>query len=132
MLTKIVNGETVVLSPEEEAAVRAEWAANDPAIQPPDPADVIAAGLAIVSTSTPALNGTYSLDADAQRKISGIAAGIGSRNRLPGGLATFDYTDGFGTHTFTAAQFLDLATAIEDYLYALTRGALPAQPVAIP
>lgn len=29
MLTKIVNGQEVICSPEEEAEIRAEWAKND-------------------------------------------------------------------------------------------------------
>jgi hypothetical protein len=37
-LTRNVNGQTVVLSDEEEAAVRAEWAANPlPVAGPPQP-----------------------------------------------------------------------------------------------
>jgi hypothetical protein len=35
MLTKIVNGKQEICSAEEEAAIRAEWAANDPALKPP-------------------------------------------------------------------------------------------------
>lgn len=34
MLTKIVNGVPVVCSPEEEAALVAEWTANDPSKKP--------------------------------------------------------------------------------------------------
>lgn len=43
-LTKNVNGIVVPLSVEEEAAVRAEWAMNDPAIvRPPAPPRDLAA-----------------------------------------------------------------------------------------
>lgn len=35
MLTKLVKGKTVVMSAEEESAMRAEWAAND--AKPPEP-----------------------------------------------------------------------------------------------
>lgn len=35
MLTKMVNGVSVVCSPEEEAAIRAEWDANAAMVQPP-------------------------------------------------------------------------------------------------
>src|SRR5690242_9140785 len=43
-LTKNVNGEVIELSPEEEAAVRAEWAAVD-AAGPPVPPEVTAGRL---------------------------------------------------------------------------------------
>lgn len=125
------DGWLTIWAVDQDAAIAA-LAAYDPANIPPDPAAAIAAGLELVWTGAADLSGTYAIDAEAQRKISGIAAGIGARNRLPGGLATFDYTDGFGTHTFTAAQFLDLASAVEDHLYALSRGTPPTQPVTIP
>ncbi len=42
MLTKLVNGKREVMSPEEEAEIRAEWAENDrlaaiEAAKPPEP-----------------------------------------------------------------------------------------------
>ena len=40
MLTKKVNGETVILSSKEESAVRAEWAANEAARSAEDTAKV--------------------------------------------------------------------------------------------
>lgn len=93
---------------------------------------VIAAGLQIVSTSTPSLNGTYGIGSAEQQNISGIAAGIASRNRLPGGGATFNYGDASGTlHAFNGPNFLNLASAVEDYLYALEQGSAPTQPITI-
>lgn len=92
----------------------------------------ITGGLQIQSTATPALNGTYSIDDGSQKNISGIAAGIASRNRLPGGGSTFDYPDVTVTdHAFTAQNFLDFASAVEDYVYALSKGLTPTQPVVI-
>jgi len=38
MITRNVNGKTVVLTPEEETALLAEWAANDPALIQKPPA----------------------------------------------------------------------------------------------
>lgn len=104
---------------------------------PPTPEQIIGAiimaGVNIVSTGTPALNGTYAIDPGAQQNISGVAAGIASRNRLPGGGSTFSYGDAVGvTHSFTAAQYLDFASAVEDYIYALANGGSPTQPLTIP
>jgi hypothetical protein len=122
------------LTAAEQTAVDAVYAAHDPA--KPDPAQLfamaIAAGCRISSAATPALNGTYAIDDAAQQTITGIAAGIAARNRVPGGGATFTYPDMAGTlHAFSAADFLDFATAVEDYVYALSNGQTPAQPVQI-
>ena len=49
MLTRMVNGKTVVLSAEEEAAVRAEWAANEIIVAKPKKEDVIAEAETIIA-----------------------------------------------------------------------------------
>jgi hypothetical protein len=49
----------------------------------------IAAGLAITSTATPSLNGTYAVDDGAEILISGIYSGIKGGDGLPGGGASF-------------------------------------------
>jgi hypothetical protein len=115
-------------------AAAAVYAAHDPAA--PDPraafAATLAGGCAIQSTATPALNATYAIDAPAQQTIAGVATGIAARSRVPGGGASFNYPDASGQlHAFTAADFLNLAAAIEDYVYALSNGEAPAQPVVI-
>lgn len=105
------------------------------AIDPPPPTgdQILAAGIQIVSDGTPALNGTYGISAADQQNISGIAAGIGSRNRLPGGAATFDYGDiDEVDHTFTGPNFLNFAAAVEDFLYGLKKGQFAPQPIHIP
>jgi hypothetical protein len=93
----------------------------------------IGAGVQIVSTGTPALNGTYAIDTPAQQNLSAVAAGIASRNRVPGGGTTFNYYDTAGNpHAFNATNFLNFASAVEDYVYALDEGQFPSQPVTIP
>jgi hypothetical protein len=104
---------------------------------PPTPAAVagakLAAGAAVTSTATPTLDGTYALGPAAQQMISSVAAGIAARNRVPGGGATFEYKDASGAaHSFTAQQFLDFASAIEDYVYAVVNGGSPTLPLTIP
>lgn len=105
----------------------------DPPLSPEEQiAALIGAGLQIVSTSTPALNGTYGIGTAEQGNISGIAAGIGSRNRLPGGGQTFNYGDATNVlHAFTGPNFLNFAAAVEDFLYALEQGTPPKQPITI-
>lgn len=102
--------------------VNAVYAAHDPTKADPNAtlAAALAAGLAVTSTATPALNGTYAIDAESQRFISGTAASLAARNRLPGGQSTFGYGDMTGApHNFAAQDFLNFADAVEDYVYAL-------------
>ncbi len=79
---------------------------------------VSAAGVAVTSTGTPALDGTYSiLDRDISN-ITALATGIAAGKPLPGGGSTFNYPDITGAaHAFSAANFLNFGTAIEDYVY---------------
>ncbi len=103
----------------------------------------IASGLVVTSTSTPALNGTYSVTPTAQRNFASIAAGIGSGQGLPHGAATISWLDVQGApHVFTAVQILSLADAVRDYVYdlqqaqaaleAATAAAWPAANVTLP
>src|SRR5690349_8201280 len=78
----------------------------------------IAAGLAITSAASPAIAGTYAIDDAARAIIGQVAAGIGARQRLPGGGATFNHLDIEGVpHPFSAADFVAFAQAVEDYYY---------------
>lgn len=87
----------------------------------------------IQSTSTPALDGTYSISHDQQAIIDGIYAGIKNGDGLPGGGTTFNYADTSGAmHAFDATSFPNFAKAVRDYLYQLSQGQSPAQPVTIP
>ncbi|MDE1943472.1 MAG: hypothetical protein KGI47_10085, partial [Betaproteobacteria bacterium] len=61
---------------------------------------LIAGGITLTSTVTPALNGTYSTNETAQKNISGIVTGIAASLGLPGGGTTFQYQDATGAfHT---------------------------------
>lgn len=89
----------------------------------------LGAGIGITSASTPALDGTYAIDAEAWGEITGqmacISAGIG----LPLDAGTVAWPDTAGDpHPFTAAKFLDFAKVVRDYLFGLrqTRGLLDA------
>jgi len=94
----------------------------------------IPAGVAVVSTGTPTLNGTYSLSDAARGNIAATYVSIKNGDGLPGGGESFQYPDhGMVFHTFTATTFVPFAIAVRDYYYyALTQGQSPAQPVTIP
>jgi hypothetical protein len=50
--------------------------------------------------------------------ITALATGIAAGKPLPGGGSTFNYPDITGAaHAFSAANFLNFGTAIEDYVY---------------
>jgi hypothetical protein len=96
------------------------------------------AGIAIKSTSTPSLNGTYAVTPTAQADITATITGIAAGEGLPGGGSTFTFLDASGApHTFTQAQFVALAAAIRNYVYALKlyaagHGSQPAARATIP
>jgi hypothetical protein len=87
-------------------------------------------GLTITSTSTPALNGTYRIDASAQQTIAAIYSGVKGGDGVPGGGATFTFLDSAGApHNFTPDQFTAFAKAVRDYVYALDMAAMQPSPV---
>ena len=100
-------------------------------------ANAIAAGLAVASASTPALNATYGVDPTAQANITAIVTGIAAGLGLPGGGSSFTYLDATGgPHAMTQTQFIALAQAIRGYVYALDlylagQGAQPAASATI-
>lgn len=74
--------------------------------------------VSVVFTGTPALNASYDVDAQAQSFITSIADGIANGKGLPGGGDTFKYNDTTSTsHDFNAANFLNMAKAIEDFVF---------------
>jgi len=88
----------------------------------------------IASTSTPALDGTYAIDAATQAKVQAIALYIQVNGRFPAGVSALPWPDSAGVpHTFpTTAAFLAFATALGDTVTAIELGQTPAQPVPIP
>ena len=101
-------------------------------------AAALSAGLTITSTSTPALNGIYSVDAQAQANITSVMTGVAAGVGLPGGGASFNWLDRSGAHhTFTQVQFLNLSKAIMNYVYNLQmygygQSSQPAATATIP
>lgn len=101
-----------------------------------------AAGCQIVSTGTPALNGTYSCAPAAQQNMSSLYNLIQRAGgaAFPAGLTALPFPDAAGgVHIFpTVTDFLAFETAVGGYVLALGlmrvtgTGTLPAQPVTIP
>src|SRR5689334_13955906 len=96
-----------VAAPEIAAWIEAGGTPDaEPPLSPATVLDVaLRAGIQIASTGTPALDGTYSLDPVSRANIAAIYAGIKGGDGLPGGGASFVYTDPLGSHTFTATAF---------------------------
>ncbi|WDD94657.1 hypothetical protein Bsp3421_004791 [Burkholderia sp. FERM BP-3421] len=81
---------------------------------------MFSAGIAISSTSTPALNGTYACDQLSQMDIIAIETSINAGKGFPGGATTFNYPDVSGVmHAFSEANFTNFAAAVRNYVYAL-------------
>jgi hypothetical protein len=92
----------------------------------------------VQSTGTSALDGFYPMDAQTQAQITSIATSITAGRGLPGGSSTFV----FQGHVFNQTQFLNFATAVENYIYNFYQalgqivltgsGSLPSQPITMP
>jgi hypothetical protein len=102
-------------------------------------AQLLASGtVQVTSAATPALSGTYWIDPISRGNVIAVQTSINAGLGLPGGGSTFNYLDSSGApHAFTASDFTHFATAIRDYVYALTQVAagasqtLPTTPLTI-
>jgi hypothetical protein len=93
---------------------------NPPATPASIAAAALSGGLAVTSTGTPALNGTYAIDQLSQMDIIAIETSLNAGKGFPGGATAFNYADVSGAmHSFTQANFTDFAAAVRDYVYAL-------------
>ena len=97
-------------------------------------AAALAAGIQITSTSTPALSGTYAIDATHQQLIAAEQFYILTKGTFTNGGTTKPWLDLSGVaHTFpSTAEFTAFAEAVAQYVDALMAGTTPAQPVTIP
>ncbi len=87
----------------------------------------------LVSTSTSALNGSYSIDQQTQQNVAAVAEYIAINGKFPDGMTAFPMPDASGTpHSFpTIVLFQAFATAMANFVTALDLGQTPAQPVTI-
>ncbi len=107
-------------------------------------AAAIAAGCQIVSTATPALNGTYSITETSEIKIIGASTRIMKYGAFPGGASSLTWLDiNNAPHTFTnITDFMNFADAVATYISELNAAlgaglaggawVAPALPITIP
>lgn len=81
------------------------------------------AGLTITSASTPALDGTYSVDAPAQQRIVAEVTAILLNGTFADGATTLEWLDMHGApHSFpSTAEFKVFASAVSAYVANLTK-----------
>lgn len=124
-----------------EGVLTQQWQqVTAPALSPARQAEaLVARGCAVVSAATPALDGTYPLDATHLAWLTSLVAGVSASEGLPGGAGTVAFPDVTGAlHSFTAAQLVAFAAALRDVFYAAqmvlngSSTTLPAQPATIP
>lgn len=99
------------------------------------------AGIAITSTGTPALNGTYALDQGSINAIDEVVLYIDTNGTFPEGAATLPYPDAAGAmHVFpSVAEFKAFATAAADLVALIdeyassggTVGSIPSNVITI-
>ncbi len=79
---------------------------------------LLAGGLTITSTGTPAINGLYPCDDGTRATIAEVVAGISAGQGFPGGGATFDF-DIAGGHVVipSTAAFVAIGAAVRDFVY---------------
>jgi hypothetical protein len=100
-------------------------------------ANAIAAGIAITSTATPSLNGTYALDSVSTAQIYQIGLYASQFGVFPSGNSTFVYPDGTGTpHVFAVTDFINflhavaaLVTDLNTQAQIMLNGGTPTWPV---
>ena len=123
------NGTVSIVTPTPPAPTLAQQAAT-----------ALNAGIAITSTSTPSLDGTYSLSDDAQSNINGIETYILANGNFPGNASTYAYLDQSGApHVFSSTQeFKAFANAVANLVSALktveltNSGTLPSNAATLP
>lgn len=83
-------------------------------------AAMLAAGLAVSSTSDNALDGTYALNTTMQLRLSSLLQYFSLNGTFPNKATTMTLLDMAGTpHVFTQSQLLELYTALGNYLTVL-------------
>ena len=107
----VQNGELIAPAPPTAAQVAAQALVSSAQV-------AMATGIAIVSSGTPALNGTYAVDQLSQMDIIAIETSLNAGKGFPGGTTTFNYLDAAGAaHAFSESNFTDFAAAVRDYVY---------------
>lgn len=142
-------GDDLVLDTKSQVGIG--WTYSNGTFSPPVPpaptaaqqaASALTAGIIVISTGTPSLNGTYGLDQTAQNNVSATTTYILLNGTFPNGNATMPWIDKNGiAHIWpNVAEFKAFATVYANYvaavaLYMASNGAasaLPSNTVTIP
>jgi hypothetical protein len=98
----------------------------------------LAAGVALVSTSTAALDGTYAIDSESRSDMMAEMIALMANGTFTNGTTTLAYADAGGTmHSFPVTQFKAFATGVGGLVGALkaiiktNTGPLPATTLTI-
>ena len=80
--------------------------------------NLISGGLAVTSTGTPSLNGTYAVDPLTQGKIASVVAYIGVNSKFPASQTAMPMllVSGSKISVGTTAEYLVIASAIADFV----------------
>lgn len=87
----------------------------------------------VISTSTPALNGSYLIDMVTQQNVGAVSIYTAINNRFPASQAELPWPDKDGTyHMFpSVALWQAFATAMADFVMRINLGQTPSNPVTI-
>lgn len=97
-------------------------------------------GIVITSAGTPAVSGTYAIDAESRADMMGEMMSLSVNSTFTNGTTTLDYLDAGSPpapHAFTAPLFKEFVTAVGAYVGALKfivktgSGTLPSASVTI-
>lgn len=123
------NGDTAVLVTGSQAAEVGGTYSNGnfspataPSVSPMQQAQAAAlSGIAITSTATSSLNGTYPTDQATLNKLQEVALYIAVNGSFPAGQTSMPWADASGqVHAFpTTAEFSAFAKAVADYVAAI-------------
>lgn len=133
------NGSAVVPGP-DYPTYQAQKAAAARSVLQSDFDALVAGGLTITSTGTPALNGTYPVDVVSQAKMTSVAAYINANDKFPAGLSAMPIPllSGGAVIATSTAAYVAVVSAIADFVttadLALDTGSgrWPAASVTIP
>ena len=122
------------LLPSDVASPGWKWSQAGGFVAPAAVNPSLASAMQIVSTTTPALNGTYATDPATQQKVQAISLYIAVNGKFPAGQTLLAWSDvNAAMHQFqTMAQWQAFATAMGDFVAAVDLGQTPVQPIAIP
>ena len=124
----VFDGPVIYLSTGPDAAARALTPADQAA-------QALASGLAVTSTGTPSISGTYACDSNAQSRLTQVMSYISSFGAFPKSVSSLPWLLADGTTVVAIPSitvFKSVAQAIADYAYAVDEFANGAPGASLP